>query len=100
MRFSYGENLKPSSIETNAETEDETEYFQFEREFKDYLELFTTSADEGVMEATLVFDPPVDETEHIKDVEDIGKVIKTDGGVKLGIMSFQMTANEFNIRMV
>lgn len=52
------------------------------------------------MEATLVFDPPVDETEHIKDVEDIGKVIKTDGGVKLGIMSFQMTANEFNIRMV
>lgn len=59
-----------------------------------------TPSNEGIIEASLVFDPPVDETEHIKNVEDIGKVIKTDGGVKLGKMSFQMTANEFNIRLV
>lgn len=97
MRFSYDSTkLQPSNLQTNEITTDETEYFKFEDEFKDSLELFTIPYDgtgEGIRAVTS-FNPPVTATEHIIDKEGIGKVINTDGGVLLGKMSFQMTTDE------
>ena len=46
--------------------------------------------------AIFSFNPPVEEREHIIDKEGIGKVVNTDGGVLLGKMSFQMTADVFD----
>ncbi len=100
VRFSYDSTkIQPSSIETNEVTDDETEYFKLEDEFKQCVEFFTIPYDEAVdtIEGTLSFDPPVIESEHIIDKEGIGKVINTDGGVLLGKMSFQMTVDEFDI---
>lgn len=42
------------------------------------------------------FNPPVTESEHIIYKDDIGYVVNTDGGVLLGKMSFQMTADVFD----
>ena len=62
VRFTYDTSqYTPSNIETNAETEDETEFFKFENEFTDSLELFTIPYDgqEGGMRAIISFNPPV-----------------------------------------
>lgn len=99
MRFSYDSTkLKPSSVQTNVITDDETEYFEFEDEFKECLEFFTIPYDEtgtGI-KGWLAFDPPVNETEHIIEKDGIGKVIVTNENLLLGRMSFQMTAEEFS----
>ena len=102
MRFSYDSTkINPSSIQTNQVTTDETEYFEFEDKFKDVLEMFTIPDDNGsnVIRGIFSFDPPVTSTdnEHIVDKDGVGKVINTDGGVLLGKMSFQMTAEEFDV---
>lgn len=80
MRFSYDSTkLKPSNITTNEITEDETEYFKLEEEFKNTLEFFTIPYDEAGqgIRGVLSFDPPVTNSEHIIDKEGIGKVITT-----------------------
>lgn len=101
VRFSYdGTNLTPSNLLTNDETEDETEYFTFEDEFKSCLELFTiqyTGNNPDGIRAIVSFNPPVVESEHIKDKEGIGMVVDTTGGVLLGKMSFKITSEEFDI---
>lgn len=102
MRFSYDSTkINPSSIQTNQVTTDETEYFQFEDKFKDVLEMFTIPDDNGsnVIRGIFSFDPPITSTdnEHIVDKDGVGKVINTDGGVLLGKMSFQMTAEEYDV---
>lgn len=98
VRFSYDSTkIQPSSIETNEVTDDELSYFKLEEEFAQCMEFFTIPYDEDVIEGTLSFDPPVTESDHIIDKEGIGKVINTNGGVLLGKMSFQMTADEFDI---
>lgn len=100
MRFSYDSSkLQPSSLETNEVTDDEMEYFAFADEFKDYLEFFTVhywGEGDGI-EAVAVFDPPAIETEHMKNKPGVGMVVDTTGGVLLGKMSFQMTADEFDV---
>lgn len=51
----------------------------------------------NVMQAVVSFLPPVSAGGHIVDKDDIGFVVNTDGGVLLGKMSFQMTADKFDI---
>lgn len=100
VRFCYdGDKFTPSNIETNVITTDETEYFKFEDEFSSSLELFDvgyTGEGNGFRWVTS-FNPPVTESEHIIEKEGIGKVVTTQGGVLLGKMSFQMTADEFDV---
>lgn len=91
--------MQPSSLVTNEVTDDETAYFQLEDEFKDCLEFFTIPYDmdgDGIR-GTISFNPPVTESEHIIEKEGIGYVVNTDGGVLLGKMSFQMTADLFDV---
>ena len=100
MRFSYDNTkLQPSSIESNVITDDETQYFKFENEFENVLEMFTIPDDAGenVIRGIISFNPPVVESEHIIEKDGIGKVVNTDGGVLLGKMSFQMVAEEFDV---
>lgn len=80
MIFSYDSTkLQPSNIETNQVTDDEMQYFKFEDEFADSLEMFTVPyiGTEDVIRAIISFDPPVNESEHIIEKEGIGKVITT-----------------------
>lgn len=101
VRFSYDSTkLQPSCLETNEVTDNAKMYFQFEEEFKQALEFFTIPYDkegEGIR-GTVSFNPPITESEHIIDKEGVGKVVNTDGGVLLGKMSFQMTADVFDSR--
>ncbi|MBQ2937578.1 MAG: cadherin-like beta sandwich domain-containing protein [Clostridia bacterium] len=86
-------------MSTNEITDDELEYFEFESEFQDVLEMFTIPYDgegDGIR-AIFSFNPPVEDSEHIIEKEGIGKVVNTDGGVLLGKMSFQMTADVFDV---
>ena len=74
------------------------EYFKFEDEFKDSLEMFTipyTGEGDGIR-GIVSFDPPTTESDHIIEKDGIGKVVTTSGGVLLGKMSFQMTADTFD----
>lgn len=100
MRFSYDSTkLQPSNLKTNEKTNNTLEYFEFEEEFKQALQ-YSTIPYEGEGEGirgTIAFRPPVSESEHIIDKEGIGKVVNTDGGVLLGKMSFQMTADVFDV---
>lgn len=100
MRFSYDSTkIQPSDLSTNEITDDELEYFKFETEFQDVLEMFTIPYDgeEDGIRAIISFNPPVEESEHIIEKDGIGKVVNTDGGVLLGKMSFQMTADVFDV---
>lgn len=101
VRFTYDTSqYTPSNLETNLETEDESEFFKFESEFSDSLELLTLPYDgqeKGGMRAIVTFNPPVTETEHIKNKENVGMVVDTKGDVLLGKMSFKMTADKFDI---
>lgn len=99
IHFSYdATKLQPSILQTNEITGKETEYFQFEQEFKDVLELFTVpTGKEGEIRGVVTFNPPVNETEHIIEKAGIGKVIDSQGSVLLGKISFQMKAEEFDI---
>lgn len=49
-----------------------------------------------IMKASVSFDPPIIESEHIVKKDGYGMVIDTTGGVLLGKMSFQMTADTFD----
>ena len=76
------------------------EYFKFENEFEDSLDMFTMNDtnEDNVVRAIISFYPPVNETENIivKDGVD-GKVVTTKGGVLLGKMSFKMLTDQFDI---
>lgn len=74
------------------------EYFEFEDEFKTNLDMFTIPDDNGdnVIREIISLNPPVTVGGHIIDKEGIGKVVNTDGGVLLGKMSFQMTADAYD----
>ena len=100
VRFRYdGTKFKPSNISTNEITDDSTLYFKFEDEFANYLDLFTIDyeEEENVVNAIVSFFPPVEETDHIINDPEDGMQVSTQGGVLLGKMSFQMTAEEFDI---
>lgn len=81
------------------QTEDNPTYFKFEDEFSSSLELFTVQYEEQeyVINGVVSFNPPVNESEHIIEKDDIGKVVTTTDGVLLGKMSFKMNVDEFDV---
>lgn len=101
VRFSYdGTHFAPSNINTNEYTDDETEFFKFESEFSDCLELFTvpyTGTSTGGMRAVVSFNPPISESEHIKNKENVGMIVDSSGSVLLGTLSFRTTLDKFDI---
>ena len=101
VRFSYdGTHFAPSNITTNDYTDDETEFFKFESEFSDCLELFTvpyTGTSTGGMRAVVSFNPPISESEHIKNKENVGMIVDSSGSVLLGTLSFRTTLDKFDI---
>ena len=100
VRFTWDqEKFATSNLTTNSETNNIEEYFEFEEEFKKCLEIFTLSYDvEGSgIRAMMTFNPPVEESEHVIDKEDVGKVVTTEGGVLLGKFSFKMKTDEFDM---
>lgn len=101
VRFSYdGTHFAPSNITTNEYTDDENEFFKFESEFSDCLELFTvpyTGTSTGGMRAVVSFNPPISESEHIKNKENVGMIIDSSGSVLLGTLSFRTTLDKFDI---
>ena len=101
VRFSYdGTHFAPSNITTNDYTDDETEFFKFESEFSDCLELFTvpyTGTSTGGMRAVASFNPPISESEHIKNKENVGMIVDSSGSVLLGTLSFRTTLDKFDI---
>lgn len=100
FRFEFDNSIyNPSNLETNEITDDETEYFKMEDEFKDSLELMSVpyAKAENVLREVISFNPPVSTSEHIVEKDNIGKVVTTTGGVKLGEFSFNMNANEFDV---
>ena len=50
-----------------------------------------------MINAIVSFNPPIEESEHIIEKEDVGMVVSTTGGVLLGKMSFKMISDEFDI---
>lgn len=101
VRFSYdGTHFAPSNITTNEYTDDEIEFFKFETEFSDCLELFTvpyTGTSTGGMRAVVSFNPPISESEHIKNKENVGMIVDSSGSVLLGTLSFRTTLDKFDI---
>lgn len=101
VRFSYdGTHFAPSNITTNDYTDDETEFFKFESEFSDCLELFAvpyTGTSTGGMRAVVSFNPPISESEHIKNKENVGMIVDSSGSVLLGTLSFRTTLDKFDI---
>lgn len=101
VRFSYdGTHFAPSNITTNDYTDDETEFFKFESEFSDCLELFTvpyTGTSTGGMRAVVSFNPPISKSEHIKNKENVGMIVDSSGSVLLGTLSFRTTLDKFDI---
>ena len=101
VRFSYdGTHFAPSNITTNDYTDDETEFFKFESEFSDCLELFTvpyTGTSTGGMRAVVSFNPPISESEHIKNKENVGMIVDSSRSVLLGTLSFRTTLDKFDI---
>lgn len=57
--------------------------------------MFIVEQEENLLRTVTSFNPPVEAGGHIIDTEN-GKVITTTGGVLLGKMSFQMTAQKFD----
>lgn len=101
VRFSYdGTHFAPSNITTNDYTDDETEFFKFESEFSECLELFTvpyTGTSTGGMRAVVSFNPPISESEHIKNKENVGMIVDSSGSVLVGTLSFRTTLDKFDI---
>lgn len=96
VRFSYDStNYVPSNLTTNAETDDETEYFAFESEFVGKLDMFTLpySGDTSGIRMIISFNPPVEDSENIQDET----LISSGKSVLLGKMSFKMTADELDL---
>jgi len=71
--------MNTSNIETNEITNDETQYFQFEDEFKSSLECFAMPQEEGsnILNWIVSFKPPATESEHIVDDGNGNKKVST-----------------------
>lgn len=61
------------------------------------LDISTLPEGDNLIRAVISFNPPVNVSEHIIEKDGIGKVVTTSGGVLLGRMSFQMTADVFDV---
>lgn len=107
VRFWY-DNTKVtiSSINTNQPTTNKTEFFKFESEFENSMDMLTVLNNEvgldpsNTFRAAFSFLPNVVPGDHIKEKEtDLGGIqVVTGEKVKIGTMSFQMSdAETFNI---
>lgn len=97
VRFSYdSSNYLLSNLTTNVETDDENEYFAFENEFDGKLDIITIpylSGDTTGIKMIISFDPPIEDSENIKDET----LISSGKSVLLGKMSFKMKTDTLDI---
>lgn len=97
VRFAYdSSNYLLSNLTTNVETDDENEYFDFENEFDGKLDIITipySSGNTAGIRMIISFDPPVEDSENIKDET----LISSGKSVLLGKMSFKMKADTLDI---
>lgn len=97
VRFSYdSSNYLLSNLTTNVETDDENEYFSFENEFDGKLDIITIpylSGDTTGIRMIISFDPPIEDSENIKDET----LISSGKSVLLGKMSFKMKTDTLDI---
>ena len=97
VRFAYdSSNYLLSNLTTNVETDDENEYFDFENEFDGKLDIITipySSGNTAGIRMIISFDPPVEDSENIKDE----MLISSGKSVLLGKMSFKMKADTLDI---
>lgn len=97
VRFAYdSSNYLLSNLTTNVETDDENEYFDFENEFDGKLDIITipySSGNTAGIRMIISFDPPVEDSENIKDKT----LISSGKSVLLGKMSFKMKADTLDI---
>lgn len=97
VRFAYdSSNYVPSNLITNTETNDENEYFTFESEFDGKLDLIVipySSGNTTGIRMIISFDPPVEDSENIKDET----LISSGKSVLLGKMSFKMKTDTLDI---
>lgn len=97
VRFSYdSSNYLLSNLTTNVETDDENEYFSFENEFDGKLDIITIpylSGDTTGIKMIISFNPPVEDSENIKDET----LISSGKSVLLGKMSFKMKTDTLDI---
>lgn len=97
VRFSYdSSNYLLSNLTTNVETDDENEYFAFENEFDGKLDIITIpylSGDTTGIRMIISFDPPIEDSENIKDET----LISSGKSVLLGKMSFKMKTDTLDI---
>lgn len=97
VRFSYdSSNYLLSNLTTNVETDDENEYFAFENEFDGKLDIITIpylSGDTTGIRMIISFDPPIEDSENIKNET----LISSGKSVLLGKMSFKMKTDTLDI---
>lgn len=97
VRFAYdGSKYALSKLTTNVETDDENEYFAFENEFIEKLDLIAipyTSGEATGIRMIISFNPPVEDSENIKDET----LISSGKSVLLGKMSFKMKTDNLDI---
>ena len=97
VRFSYdSSNYLLSNLTTNVETDDENEYFSFENEFDGKLDIITIpylSGEATGIKMIISFNPPVEDSENIKDET----LISSGKSVLLGKMSFKMKTDNLDI---
>lgn len=97
VRFAYdGSKYALSKLTTNVETDDENEYFAFENEFIEKLDIIAipyTSGEATGIRMIISFNPPVEDSENIKDET----LISSGKSVLLGKMSFKMKTDNLDI---
>lgn len=100
VTFEYDETkFQTSNISTNVITDDETQFFAFESEFANKLDLFVTPDSRGnVLDMTVSLNTPISQTSsHIVSDGAGGYKVTTDD-VLIGKLSFQMpSAQVFSI---
>lgn len=85
-------------MQTNEITDNVTQYFKFENEFASALECDSLEDENtGLVDWVITFNPPVTDSDHIKDDGTGNKIITTSGGVLLAKVSFQLISDEFDI---
>ena len=103
VRFTYDtEALKLSDLQTNAITDNEDKFFEYEDEFKGNLlwnmSLLEEEKSDDIIRLVASVSKNAEINDHIVEGNNGGKMIKTTGeAVKLGIMSFKLEGNGFDI---
>ena len=97
VRFAYDDSKYAlSKLTTNVETDDENEYFAFENEFIEKLDIIAipyTSGEATGIRMIISYNPPVEDSENIKDET----LISSGKSVLLGKMSFKMKTDNLDI---